>query len=382
MTNDIDAFRARFRIFGHRTYLNSCSYGALSDEVRAAVEDYLQRRDDKGSDWNDWVSRLEIFRAKLAEFLGCDGDEVAITGSVSESVNALASALEFTGKRRGVVLTDFDFPTTSQIFLSQQRRGAIIRRAQTDKTGSHIPIDEFERLIDDETLLVSIPLVCYRNGATNDVEAIIKLAHSRGALVLVDGYQGVGAIPVNVKEMGADFLVGGSLKYLIGTAGVGYMYVNAAAHPSLDPVFTGWFAQEDIGAMNIYEHKPSPTARRFESGTPNVCGMHAAAAGVSVLMEAGAEPIWARIRALNSEIAMRVRDEGWSLASPSDPQRQGPMMAIRCANAPELVQRLDAANITVSDRDGNLRVSTHFYNNSEDLDRLFEALGDNRSLIG
>lgn len=381
MTATFDALRARFPIFRTRTYLNSCSYGAMAIDVRNAIEEYIERRMTKGSDWDDWVERLEALRGLTARLIGCDDDELAVTGSVSESVNSLVSALDFSGARNRVVLTDFDFPTTSQIFLSQERRGAEIARARADEAGAGIDFAEFERLIDDKTLIVSVPLVCYRNGALLDVAPIIDLAHRRGALVLVDGYQGIGAVPFNAREIGADFLVGGCLKYLIGTAGVGYLYVRGAAHSALSPIFTGWFAQENIGAMNIYEHRPSPTARRFESGTPNVCGLHAAAAGLRVLAEAGADAVWRRIVDLNAEIARRAVEEGWRLATPQDAARRGPMMAIRCANAPELVRRLDAAEITVSDRDGNLRISTHFYNDSEDLDRLFSALRANRDLI-
>lgn len=382
MTAEIDAFRDRFPIFRTRTYLNSCSYGAISVDVKAAIGEYIGRRMDKGSDWEDWVDRLETLRGLLARLLGCSPDETAVTGSVSESVNSLVSALEFAGKRRKVVLTDFDFPTTSQILLSQQRRGAKPVRARANQAGDEIEFSEFERLIDDETLIVSAPLVCYRNGSLLDVARIVELAHSRGALVLVDGYQGIGAVPLDVRALGADFVAGGCLKYLIGTAGVGFLYVRDAANSPLSPVHTGWFAQEDIGAMNIYSHRPSPTARRFESGTPNVCGVHAASAGLRVLAEAGAGPVWRRIVELNSEIARRAANEGWRLATPADPARRGPMMAIRCRNAPELVRRLDADDITVSDRDGNLRVSTHFYNNAADLDRLFDALRRHRDLIG
>lgn len=381
MTAMIDALRTRFPIFRTRAYLNSCSYGAISTDVKAAIEEYIERRMTKGSDWDDWVERLEALRGLIARLIGCDDDELAVTGSVSESVNSLVSALDFSGARKRVVLTDFDFPTTSQIFLSQQRRGAEIARARADEPGAGIDFAEFERLIDDKTLIVSVPLVCYRNGALLDIAPIIDLAHRRGALVLVDGYQGIGAVPFDVRKTGADFLVGGCLKYLIGTAGVGYLYVRGAAHSALSPIFTGWFAQENIGAMNIYEHRPSQTARRFESGTPNVCGLHAAAAGLRVLAEAGADAVWRRIVDLNAEIARRAAEDGWRLATPEDSARRGPMMAIRCRNASELVRRLDADGITVSDRDGNLRVSTHFYNNSEDLDRLFSALRANRDLI-
>jgi selenocysteine lyase/cysteine desulfurase len=184
-----------------------------------------------------------------------------------------------------------------------------------------------------------------------------------------------------VRELGVDFLVGGCLKYLIGTAGAGFMYARGGGDPALQPFMTGWFAQENIGDMDIYHHRPSPTARRFESGTPNVCGLYAVCAGLEYLLGVGLEAVDARIRMLTAEIAQRTVARGWQLVSPTNPERHGATMAIRSTDAAGLVKRLDAAGIILSHRDGNLRVSTHFYNNPADLDHLFLELDRNEALI-
>jgi selenocysteine lyase/cysteine desulfurase len=382
MNNRIDEARSHFPVLASRTYLNSGSYGAMCLEVKAAIEEYIDTRMTVGSDWEHWVEKLEEARALLARLMGCGPDEMSVSTSVSESVNSLVSALDFSGRRNGIVVTDFDFPTTSQIWLAQARRGARITRAAADESGTRIRLEQFERLIDERTLLVSIPYVCYRNGVRLDPRPIVRLCRERGAMVLVDAYQAVGSFPINVRELDVDFLVGGCLKYLIGTAGVGFMYARGGGDPALQPSMTGWFAQQDIGSMDIYHHRPSPTARRFESGTPNVCGLYAVSAGLQYLMRWGLEAVDARIRMLTAEIARRTLALGWHLVTPADAECHGATMAIRSTDAPALVRRLDDARIILSHRDGNLRVSTHFYNNISDLDRLFEELGRNADLVG
>jgi selenocysteine lyase/cysteine desulfurase len=149
----------------------------------------------------------------------------------------------------------------------------------------------------------------------------------------------------------------------------------------LQPTVTGWFAQENIGNMDIYHYRPSPSARRFEGGTPNVCGLYAVSAGLDYLLRAGLDAVDAQVRMLTAEIARRTTTLGWDLVTPAEPDRHGATMAIRSQDAATLVQRLADARIVLSHRDGNLRVSTHFYNNLSDLDHLFEELGRNADLI-
>ena len=381
MTLDLVAIRQEFPLLQRKTYLNSCSYGVLSRTVERGFMQYLESRHERGAQWDAWVGQLEAMRREVARLLHCGADDVSLSTSLSESVNMLASSLDFGGKRNTVVATDFDFPTTSQIWLAQERRGARVVRAKADASGTNIPLERFAELIDERTLLVSVPYVCYRNGVKLDIGPIIELAQSRGALVLVDAYQAIGAFPISAPKTGADFMAGGCLKYLLGTAGAAFMYVRNSGDGSASPTMTGWFAQENIGAMDIYHHRPAHNARRFATGTPNVSATYACAAGIDLLLKTGLEAVQAQIVHLTGLIADGVKSRGWKLVTPAEPDRHGALMAIASTDAPSLVNALGAEDIITSDRDGNLRVSPHFYNNDEDIDMLFRALERHAALL-
>ena len=161
-----------------------------------------------------------------------------------------------------------------------------------------IPLESFARLIDAQTQLVAVTHVCFRNGARLDIPGIVRLARARGARVLLDCYQAVGALTVDVKQLDVDFAVGGMLKYLLGTAGIGFLYVRGSLIPTLTPTHSGWFAQEDIFAMDITANRPAANARRFEAGTPAVVNCYAAEAGLRIILEVGSDAIEERVRAL------------------------------------------------------------------------------------
>ena len=381
MSTDLTTIRQEFPLLEAKTYLNSCSYGVLARQVEAAFRKYLESRHAHGSDWEVWVGELENLRASLARLLGCPPDDVSVSTSLSESVNALASSLDPTQGRDTIVTTDFDFPTSSQIWLAQERRGARVVRARADETGVAIPLAAFEALIDDRTLLVSLPWVCYRNGVKLDLEPVIRLARERGALVFVDAYQAVGSLPLSALELGADFIAGGCLKYLLGTAGIGFMYVRNSEQSPLIPVTTGWFAQADINAMDIYRNDPSPMARRFESGTPNVSATYACTAGIELVLDVGLQAIRDQALHLTGLIVDGVQSRGWTLVTPASPDRHGSLIAIAAKDAPALVRALADDDIVVSERDNNLRVSPHFYNDDEDIERLFASLERNAGLL-
>lgn len=371
------AYRAQFPLLQHKTYLNSCSYGAMPESVEAALQRYLQDRREQGACWEQWVGMLEQLRTDTAKLLGAASDEIALVSSLSAGLNALVSCLDFGGERNEVVATSFDFPTTAQIWHAQKARGANIRVAELDDAAD--PMAIFDELIGDNTLVVSIPWVCYRNGRRLDIEAIASLAKARGALVVIDAYQGVGTMPCNVHELDADVVLGGYLKYLMGTAGTAYMYVREAQIEQLMPVNSGWFSQADVHAMSIADNEPSPSARRFEGGTPNVAGLYACLAGLEFLHEVGIEAISARIDELTQAIEDGIRQRGWQLASGEAPH--GAMLALRCHDMHQLVAKLAEEDVVVSCRDSNIRISPHFYNDAGDIERLFAALDKHRALV-
>jgi selenocysteine lyase/cysteine desulfurase len=377
---DFEAFRAEFPTLRHKTYLNSGSYGLLSRSVEAGFRRYLDDRLREGVDWGGWLGRTEAVREGMAGLLNASPDEIAVTTSASAGINSLASALDFSGPRNRVVVSNFEFPTSSQIWHAQAARGAVVDHVPEALDG-HIPLEHFERVIDERTKLVAITHVCYRNGARLDIEGVVRLAHAQGALVLLDCFQSVGALKVDVAALGVDFAVGGMLKYLLGTAGVGFLYVRGDHVAGLVPTASGWFAQADTEAMHIFANDPAPTAARFQTGTPPVPNCHAAAAGIELIRETGIEAIERRILDLTGGCMDRLAEAGFTLATPRDDARRGPQLAVRCRDDNALVGRLAERGIVTSCRDGNLRAMFHAYNNEADVDALLAGLLAHRDLL-
>ena len=367
-----DRIRHRFPIFERRVYVNSCSQGALSDAVRQAYEQYLEDWDEKGAPWEYWVERGEAARATFARLVGAAPDEVAVTTSLSAGVSALASGLRF-AQRSKVVLTDWEFPTIGQIWHAQEARGARVVHVPEADDGT-IPLEHFERAIDDDTLLVSITHDCYRNGAKLDVEPVVRLAHERGALVLLDAYQSVGSLPVDVRALDVDFLAAGVLKYLLGSAGLAFFYCRRDQVERVLPTATGWFADRDIFAMDHRDYSPATTASRFQSGTPPVPAIYAGIAGMELIKEIGIAETREHVLALHERLLAGLDDLGARVATPRQPERRGALLCIAANDAPALVDALDADGIVTSSRDGNLRISPHAYNSAEDVDAVLAAL--------
>jgi selenocysteine lyase/cysteine desulfurase len=365
-----ESCRHRFPIFEQRVYINSCSQGALSDAVRDSYEQYLADWDEYGAPWEYWVERQEAARAAFAGLVNAEPDEVAVTTSLSAGVSALASGLRF-ARRSKVVLTDWEFPTIGQIWHAQEARGARVVHGST--------LDELDRLIDDDTLLVAVTHVSYRSGAMTDVPKIVELAHERGALVLLDAFQSIGSLPVDVKELGVDFLGAGVLKYLLGSAGLGFFYCRRELVERVWPTQTGWFADENIFAMDHTDYSPAHTAARFQSGTPPVPAIYAGIAGIELMQEIGIAATREHVNKLNDHFAAGVDDLGATLATPRD--AHGALMCVKSTDARALVMALDADGIVTSDRDGNLRVSAHCYNTVEDVDAVLAALQRHRELL-
>ncbi len=378
MAADLASYRRLFPVFEHRTYMNSCSQGALGEPVRGAMESYMDGMDEFGSLWETWAGKQEEVRELLAQALGATPAEVAVTPSASAAVSSIASALIASGTRRKVVTTSLEFPTIGQIWHAQAPYGVTVEHVRADDT-HHLDPEAIAAAIDDDTALVSVTHVCYRNGAMTDVRRIIDLAHERGVPVLVDAYQSGGSYPIDFHALGADFLVGGCLKYMLGMPGVGFGLVNAATTSELVPTVTGWFAARDIFSMDIYAYDPAKDARRFEGGTPTVPSLYAAAAGLRLLLEVGIEASWARSNALHGALRSGIAEIGGRVVTPAD--AHGAMLAVASTDDHALVDAMAQDRVVVSCRDGNVRISPHFYNTDDDVERVLASLRANRHLL-
>jgi selenocysteine lyase/cysteine desulfurase len=374
----VAACRVRFPIFERLVYINSCSQGALSDSVRAAYDEYLTGWDERGAPWDYWVERTEAARGAFARLVNGKADDVAVTTSLSAGVSPLASAIDF-GARSKVVISDFEFPTIGQIWHAQELRGAQVVHVHAD--GAEIPLERFDAAIDEQTAVVSIAAVCYRNGSRLPVEEIARIAHERGALVVLDAYQAIGTYPLDVTELGVDVVAAGVLKYLLGSAGLGFMWTRPGLSEELLPTQTGWFADKNIFEMDISDYSPAPTARRFQSGTPPVPAIYAGIAGIELMQEIGVAETREHVTALNERLIAGVDELGGTVVTPRDPEKRGALVCIASTDAPGLVAELEQDGIVTSDRDGNLRVSAHAYNTVEDIDAVLAALARHRALL-
>jgi selenocysteine lyase/cysteine desulfurase len=381
MDPDFAALRKEFPLLERKAYLNSGSYCALAKRVKAAFEAYMDERLMVGANWDVWITKNEAVRALVAQLLHAVPDEIAVTASVSAGLNALASAFDFTGPRNKVVISDFEFPTNAQIWHAQESRGAQVVHVPR-AADSYIPLEMFERAIDERTQLVAITHVCFRNGAKLDIPGIVRLARAKGARVLLDCYQSVGSLDIDVQALDVDFAVGGMLKYLLGTAGIGFLYARGTLVKSLLPTNSGWFAQADIAAMDISANRPAMSARRFEAGTPAVVNCYAAEAGLKVLLDVGTAAIEKRIMALTRLCMEKMHEIGWPSITPSENARRGATVAVAARGSADVCAQLMKRDIVTSFRDDNVRASFHYYNNEDDVAAFTAAMKDLRGQHG
>ena len=376
LSTPIETIRAQFPIFKSKIFLNSCSQGALSEAVEASLLAHIRSWHEQGSPWDRWVEEYENARTAFARFIGAEQDEVAVVPSASAGINSVASALHF-GKRRKIVMGEFEFPTMGQIWLAQRPRGAEVEFLEA-KNG-RICAECYARAIDEQTLIVPVTQVCFMNGFRSDVASIVKEAHERGALVMLDGYQDCGTRPMDVKALGVDFYVTGALKYLLCPSGIAFLYVRRDLIRSLTPTVTGWFAQQNPFAFDVKHFEPASTARRFEAGSPPLPNVYCIPAALSLLEGVGYAAVAEHIQTLSRALIEGARNLEIKIKTPLD--SVGPLVVLRMKDAEAMVQKMAANNIVVSNRMDGLRVSFHLYNTFNDVGTVLDLLKQNVDLV-
>jgi selenocysteine lyase/cysteine desulfurase len=367
-----ERFREHFPIFERKTFLNSCSKGALSREVEEAYGLYLDSWRGGGSPWDEWVSVLERTRSRFAGFCGASEDEIAVTFCASTAIASVASALSFHGPRKRILLGDFEFPTVAHNVLVQRKRGAEIVRVRAD--GGTLPLSAYREALDERTIFVPVTRVSFRNGYLQDVEGVVSAAREAGALTLVDDYQSTGTRPLDVKKLGCDFLVTGSLKYLLGSSGLAFLYVRQELIETLEPLLTGWFGQERPFDFDIERATYHHSARRFETGTPPIPNLYAGLAGLSLFERIRLEDVRDHVEGLATMLIGEARERGFEVLTPNEPERRGPLVVLGTTDGANLVETLAREGVVVSSRGPGLRVSFHYYNTPEDVDAVLRAL--------
>ena len=369
---DLEACRKGIPLLASFIPMNNCSQAPQTDITRAAAERYLDSWNSNGMDWDAWMEEVWLAKRAFATLVNASADEIAVFSSVSEATSAVASALDFTGRRRTVVVTEAEFPTIGHVWLAHERRGARVAWVPV-RDGAIDPAD-YEPLLDDETAVVSACHGYYVNGFTQDLAHLAARAHAHGALLYVDAYQTLGTMPVDVKALGVDFLASGNLKFLMGVPGIAFLYVRRELIENLRPCVTGWFGRADPFAFSLTELDWSPSASRFDTGTPPVMNAYIARAGMENVTRIGVD----KIRAWHEILARRLIDGGRArglvLHGVADVSRKTATTAFVVDDSHTVETAMRARGVLPSARGPVIRLAPHFYNSIADVDAALDAL--------
>ncbi|HZQ68171.1 MAG TPA: aminotransferase class V-fold PLP-dependent enzyme [Terriglobales bacterium] len=376
MADDLLRFRSEFPILDRTTYLISNSLGAMPRGVYDALQGYADMWATRGV--RAWEERWWMLAAEV-------GDEIGVLmnapkGSVSTHQNVttcqavVASCFDFSGKRNKVVYSDMNFPSVMYFWEAHQAYGARVHMVKTDD-GITVPTERLLDAIDEQTLLVPISHVIFRSAYINDAAAIVEKAHKVGAMVVLDTFQSLGTVPVDVQDLDVDFACGGVLKWLCGGPGVAYLYVRPDLGRKLKPTFTGWTAHEDPFAFEIGPNRYTDAPYRFMNGTPHIPALEAARPGLKIIAEVGVERIREKSKRQTAKLIQMAEQRGWKVNTPRNPQIRGGTVSIDMPDSRDVCRDLLNRDILVDWRpNAGVRMSPHFYNTDAELETAIRAV--------
>ena len=373
-------WRDQFPVLSKCPYLFSHSLGAMPGSVYTRLRSYADIWAEQGVlAWERWLPMVKETGDILGEIIGARPGEVMMFQNVSSAQSIVASALDFSGPRNKVIYTDLTFPSCHYVWRENERRGARIQLIESDD-GIGVPAERIIEAIDEETLILPLSLVYFRSGCLQDVKPIIEAAHEKGALVLLDAYQATATVPVDVHDLGVDFYVGGSVKWLIGGAGAAYMYCSPEVANRLEPIANGWFSHSrpfdfDMGPMDWADG-----VQRFMGGTPSVPALYTAQAGYEIIREIGVGPIREKSVRQTSRIVEGALEMGCTVNSPTDAARRGGTVTLNFDGAREAHDELIRRKFIVDFRpDAGIRLSPHFYTSDDEIESVLEEIRKLRS---
>jgi selenocysteine lyase/cysteine desulfurase len=373
---EAERYRAEFPIFEHTTYLNSCSLGPPSGRVIAALDRYREDWSMYGAPvwWLKWMTQLEAAKERFARIIGAGVHEVTISHSISSALSSIGSTFDYR-ERNVVVCAEIDFPTIPYQWLAKSRDGVEVRYARTSDR-INFPVSSFEPLMGPDVSHIAVSHVLYNTGAVLPIRELADLAHANGSKIIVDGYHAGGVLPVNVKALDVDFYVGGTLKWLLGGPGLAFIYVREDLISELHPTISGWFSSADQFAFDPLRLDWPNTADRLELGTPAVATAYTGVEAMDMILEADPERIYPRLQMLTDRVVNRAQAASYGIRSPLDSSQRGGILMLELKQPQETVAELMRRGITVDYRPGLVRVSPHFYNTTEDIDAVMDAIGE------
>lgn len=358
--------------------MNNCSQAPQTDSTRAAADHYLDTWNRQGMDWDAWMTEVQLAKQAFAALVNADADEIAVFSSVSEATSAIASALDFSTGRKTIVASEAEFPTVGHVWLAQEPRGARVRWVPV--RDGHVQLSDYDSALGGDTAVVSACHGYYMNGALQDLAALAARSHAAGALLYVDAYQTLGAVPVDVKALDVDFLASGNLKYLMGVPGIAFMYVKRELIERLRPTVTGWFGRVNPFAFDAKTLDWSSSASRFDSGTPGIMNAYIARAGMQLVYDIGVDAIREWHMVLSKRLIDGGRARGLVLHGTADIAQKTASTAFVVPDSHAVEVAMRKRGVLPSARGAVIRLAPHFYNSTDDvdaaLDALVAALGD------
>jgi kynureninase len=376
---DLRSYKQEFPVAATRTYLISASLGPLSVRSRRLAEEHLDLWERLGPEelWGDHgLPRLQLCREQFATLIGADVDEVAIVPSVSSGLSSLATCLDFQ-RRPKIVLSDMDFPTDHYVWRAQERVGAKLD-VVASPDGVRIEEGDLIARIDDQTAVVNTNRVLFESSWLMDLPPVVEAAHDNGAYILVDDFHGTGVVPIDVHELGIDFLLTGVLKWLCGGQGLAFLYCRRDLVERLEPRAVGWFGTDEPFRFDRSGLALRKDARRFETGTFALPQAFTATGGMEIILEVGVDAIRKRNQELTERVIQLADDAGLEVRSPRDKNRRGALVRVHIPGGEErvaaMLHSLFERDVVLDKRGEAFRMSPHFFNDEADLDRCFEEL--------
>jgi kynureninase len=375
------AWRKEFPILTHTTYMISHSLGAMPERARTRMNEYADAWSERGiRAWEEGWWEMPITVGNLiGRIIGAGDGEVVMQQNVSICQWIVASCFDWAAQRNKLVTDALNFPSNNYIYHSLERAGArVVTAASPD--GFTLPVERILDLIDEQTALVSVSHVAFRSSYVQDLAAIVERAHAVGAMVVADLYQSAGTLPVDVRAQNVDFATGGSVKWLCGGPGAGYLYVRRDLRDRLRPAATGWMAHEEPFAFAGGPIQYTADAFRFLNGTPNVPAMYAARSGYEIVGEIGVPAIRAKSLRQTARLIELADAAGFRVNTCRNPELRGGVVVVDVPNGYAVTKELARREVLVDYRpQAGIRIAPHFYTTDEELEHTMSEI---RAIVG
>lgn len=372
MTDQLLKWRDEFPILDQAVYLISHSLGAMPRATYQQMQEYAETWATRGvRAWAEgWWEMPVTVGNEVARIIGADPRTVVMHQNVSICQSLVLSCFEPTPQRNKIVYSELNFPTVMYVYEAHARNGNLRIETVKSDDGITVPLERMLAAIDETTLLVPISHVLYKSGFLQDAKAIIDRAHEVGAMVVLDLYQSAGTVPFSVKDLNVDFATGGSVKWLCGGPGAGYLHVRPDLIERFHPQTTGWMAHEEPFAFDT-NLRYAPGIERFLHGSPSIPALYAARSGYKIINEIGVPAIREKSVRQTTRLIELAEEAGLPVTSPRDPARRGGTVTIGVDHASAVTRELVRREIIVDYRpDAGVRISPHFYTSDEELDRV------------